>query len=103
MLVWRSLTVEEDQEDTRVEELFAAQQVDVFYTEVKGQFDDGAILHVGGDVCHQSQVLHQTTGLYQQEQHSSVVLFLWCNVTCDFHHRSDHTYCISVSVSLTHT
>jgi len=62
-LSFRCFTVEEDEEDARVGELLSTQQVDVLDTEVKGQFDDGAVLHVGGDVRHQSQVLHQTTGL----------------------------------------
>lgn len=56
-------TIEEDEEDARVGELLSTQQVDVLYSQVKGQFDDRTVLHVGGDVGHQSQVLHQTTGL----------------------------------------
>lgn len=59
----RSFTIEEDEEDARVGELLSTQQVDVFYSQVEGQFDDRTVLHVGGDVGHQSQVLHQTTGL----------------------------------------
>lgn len=62
-LVQRSLTIEEDQEDAWVGELLSTQQVDVFNSQVEGQFDDWTVLHVGGDVGHQSQVLHQTTGL----------------------------------------
>lgn len=48
----RRFTIEEDEEDTRIGELLSAQQVDVFYPEVKGQFDDRTVLHVGGDVGH---------------------------------------------------
>lgn len=59
----RRFTIEEDEEDARIGELLSAQQVDVFYPEVKGQFDDRTVLHVGGDVGHQSQVLHQTARL----------------------------------------
>lgn len=59
----RSFTVEENEEDARVGELLSAQQVDVLHAEVEGQFDDGPVLHVCGDVCHQSQVLDQTAGL----------------------------------------
>lgn len=56
-------TVEENQEDARIGELLPTQQVHVLHAEVEGQFDDGPVLHVCGDVGHQSQVLHQTTGL----------------------------------------
>lgn len=59
----RSFTIEEDEEDAWVGEFLSTQQVDVFYSQVEGQFDDWTVLHVGGDVGHQSQVLHQTTGL----------------------------------------
>ncbi len=58
-----TFTIEEDEEDARVGELLSAQQVDVFHSQVEGQFDDRTVLHVGGDVGHQSQVLHQTAGL----------------------------------------
>lgn len=63
LLVLRCCTIEEDEKDARVGELLAAQQVDVFHPQVEGQLDDGAVLHVSGDVCHQSQVLHQTACL----------------------------------------
>lgn len=59
----RCCTIEEDEEDAWVGELLSAQKVDVFYPQVEGQFDDRTVLHVGGDVRHQSQVLHQTTRL----------------------------------------
>lgn len=62
----RSFTIEKDEEDARVGELLSTQQVDVFNPQVEGQFDDWTILHVSGDMCHQSQVLHQTTGLQNQ-------------------------------------
>lgn len=57
------VTVEKDEEDARVGELLSAQEVDVLHPEVERQFDDRTVLHVGGDVSHQSQVLHQTTRL----------------------------------------
>lgn len=57
------VTVEEDEEDAGVGELLSAEQVDVLHTEVERQFDDGAVLHVGGDVSHQSQVLDETACL----------------------------------------
>lgn len=59
----RCCTIEEDEKDAWVGELLAAQQVDVFHAQVEGQLDDGAVLHVGGDVRHQSQVLHQAACL----------------------------------------
>lgn len=62
-LYWWCFTIEEDNKDAWVGELLSAQKVNVFYPQVKGQFDDGTILHVSGDVCHQSQVLHQTARL----------------------------------------
>lgn len=58
-----SFTIEEDEEDAWVGQLLSTQQVDVFYSQVEGQLDNRTVLHVGGDVGHQSQVLHQTTGL----------------------------------------
>lgn len=64
----RCSTIEEDQKDARVGELLSAQKVDVFHPQVEGQFDDRTVLHVGGDVCHQSQVLHQTTRLKKNNQ-----------------------------------
>lgn len=48
-----SPTVEEDKEDAGVGKLLATQQVDVLHTQVHGQLDDGALLHVCGDVGHQ--------------------------------------------------
>lgn len=65
-IVTSSFTIEEDKKDAWVGELFATEQVDVFHSEIKSQFDDGPILHVSGDVRHQSQVLHQTAGLQTQ-------------------------------------
>lgn len=59
----RVFTIEEDEEDAWVGELLSAQEVHVFYPQVEGQFDDRTVLHVGSDVRHQSQVLHQTTRL----------------------------------------
>ena len=59
----RAVTIEEDQEDTWVGELLSTQQVDILHSQVEGQLDDGAVLHVCGDVGHQGQVLHQTTCL----------------------------------------
>lgn len=63
LLLRRSFTIEEDEEDARVRELLSTQQVDVLHSQVEGQFDDRTVLHVGGDVRHQSQVLHQTARL----------------------------------------
>lgn len=65
MCVCVCVTVEEDEEDAGVGELLSTQQVDVLHAQVEGQFDDGAVLHVGGDVSHQSQVLDQTAGLHK--------------------------------------
>lgn len=62
-VIFVCFTVEEDNEDARVGELLSAKQVDIFYPKVERQFDDRAVLHVCGDVRHQCQVLHQTTGL----------------------------------------
>lgn len=61
------VTIEEDKEDAGVGELLSTQQIDVLHAKVEGQFDDGAILHVSGDVSHQSQVLDQTTGLHNAQ------------------------------------
>lgn len=65
----RCCTIEEDEEDAWVGELLSAQKVDVLYPQVEGQFDDRTVLHVGGDVRHQSQVLHQTARLQNQTMH----------------------------------
>lgn len=56
-------TIEEDEEDRGVGQLLSTQKVDVLHSQVKCQLDDGAVLHVSGDVGHQSQILHQTTSL----------------------------------------
>lgn len=69
LLVQRCCTIEEDEEDAWVGKLLSAQKVDVFYPQVEGQFDDRTVLHVGGDVRHQSQVLHQTTRLQNKTMH----------------------------------
>lgn len=65
-LVRRSFTIKEDEEDAWVGELLSTQKVNVFNAKVKSQFDNGTVLHVSGDVGHQSQVLHKTTGLKNQ-------------------------------------
>lgn len=63
----RVFTIEKDQEDTGIRELLSAEQVDVLHAQVEGQFDDGPVLHVCGDVCHQGQVLHQATSLEDKQ------------------------------------
>lgn len=73
----RSFTIEEDKEDARVGELLSTQQVHVLHPEVESQFDDWSVLHVGGDVGHQGQVLHQTTGLQTNKQVIKSACFLW--------------------------
>ncbi len=60
--VWAD-TVEEDEEDSGVGQLLSTQKVDVLHSQVEGQLDDGAILHVSSDVGHQSQIFYQTTSL----------------------------------------
>lgn len=83
----RGFTIEEDEEDAWVGELLSTQQVDVFYSQIEGQFDDRTVLHVGGDVGHQSQVLHQTTSLQTKNNNINHVHILYyiegyvCNYT----------------------
>lgn len=60
---WMGVTIQEDKEDSGVGEFLSTQQIDVLHAQVKGQLNNGSILHVGGDVCHQSQIFHQTTSL----------------------------------------